>query len=277
MEQIFENKKLNVIVRAVGKGDKVLFHAKDVAASLGYMDPKKAVKAHVWKKNRTTLGELLKGGDSPPLRTGHPDTVLLYEPGLYQLICGSRLPIAEAFQEWVFEDVLPSIRKTGSYTVPKPKPLEGMQIRLLNETNLHYKVVEFTRRFYPDTIIIAGLGENQDTPGKRIDSKRKGYTKGQPDIILANPRKGFTGFAIELKTPKGCGTVTPEQKNMLTRLEKEGYKTLLSNDYDTVIREICLYMEPENVRVVTKTTAKSRKQRKTPLKFIPMGVVVPNK
>ena len=183
-----------------------------------------------------SLGELQRGNDLFPLSGHQPNAVLLYEPGLYQLIFGSRLPIAEAFQEWVFRDVLPSIRRTGSYTAPQPKPLEGMQIRLLNETDLHYKVVEFTRKFYPDTIIIAGLGENQDTPGKRIGSKRKGYTKGQPDIILANPRKGFIGFAIELKTPKGCGTVTPEQKNMLTRLEKEGYKTLLSNDYDTVIR-----------------------------------------
>ena len=101
MEKIFENKELNVSVRTVGKDGKVLFHAKDVAESLGYADLKKAVKAHVWKKNRRTVGEIKKGGDSPPFLGGHPDTVLLYEPGLYQLICGSRLPIAEAFQGWV--------------------------------------------------------------------------------------------------------------------------------------------------------------------------------
>lgn len=65
MEKIFENKELNVSVRTVGKDGKVLFHAKDVAESLGYADLKKAVKAHVWKKNRT-VGEIRKGGDSPP-------------------------------------------------------------------------------------------------------------------------------------------------------------------------------------------------------------------
>ena len=250
----------------------MLFHAKDVAESLGYADLKKAVKAHVWKKNRTTVGEIRKGGDSPPLLGGHPDTVLLYEPGLYQLICGSRLPIAEAFQGWVFEDVLPPICKTGSYTVSKPKPLEGMQIRLLNERDLHYKVVEFTRRFYPDAIIIAGLGENQDDPRKRIDSKMKGYTKGQPDLFFVNPRKGYSGLAIELKTPKGCGVVSPEQKTMLNRSEKEGYKTLLSNYYDVIVQEVCLYMEPEK-----RNTTKNRKQKKTRLKFIPMGVITTRK
>ena len=274
---MFKNRDLGVSVRTVRKGDEVLFYAKDVAVALGYADPKKAVKTHVWEEDRYPLKDLTKGGAGAPIGKHHPDTTIINEQGLYQLIFGSELKRARKFRRWVFKDVLPSLRKTGTYTVPKAMPLESMQIRLLNETDLHYKVVDFIKRFYPDTIIIAGLGENQDTPEKRIDSKRKGYTKGQPDLILANTRKGFTGFAIELKTPKGCGTVTPEQKNMLTRLEKEGYKTLLSNDYDTVIREICLYMEPEKVRVVTKTPAKSRKRKKTPPKFIPMGVIVTEK
>ena len=136
MEQLFENKELNISVRTVRRGEEVLFCAKDVAESLGYADPKKAVRTHVWKKNRTTLGEV-KGGDLSPLLRSHPDTVLLYEPGLYQLVCSSRLPIAEAFQDWVFREVLPAIRKTGSYELPKPKSLCGKQLKLLNETDLH--------------------------------------------------------------------------------------------------------------------------------------------
>ena len=47
-----------------------------------------------------------------------------------------------------------------------------------NETDLHYKVVGMIRRFYPDSILIDGLGENQDTEDKRLDSYRKGYMKG---------------------------------------------------------------------------------------------------
>lgn len=277
MERIYENKKLNVSVRTIMDGGEILFHAKDVATAMGYADPKKAIRVHVWKRNKTSLRDLQGRDESSPPGGCQPATVLLYEPGLYQLICGSRLPIAEDFQEWVFRDVLPSIRKTGSYTVPQPKPLESFQIRLLNETDLHYKVVDFIRKFYPETITIAGLGEYQNKPWKRIDGKRKGYTKGQPDLLLANPRKGYSGFAIELKTPKGCGVASPEQKSVLNRLEKEGDKTLLSYDYDTVIREICLYMEPENVRVVTETPTKNRKQKKTQLKFVPMGVAVPDK
>lgn len=44
------------------------------------------------------------------------DVIVLEEAGIYQLIFSSKLPSAEAFQDWVFEEVLPSIRKTGTYT-----------------------------------------------------------------------------------------------------------------------------------------------------------------
>lgn len=51
-------------------------------------------------------------------------------------------------------------------------------IMIGNETDLHYKVVDMIRRFYPDTILVAGLGENQDTEDKRLDSYKTGYMKG---------------------------------------------------------------------------------------------------
>ncbi|CAB4008217.1 Hypothetical predicted protein [Paramuricea clavata] len=47
-----------------------------------------------------------------------PNRIFVTEPGLYSLVSRSRLPAAEDFQRWVFEDVLPSIRRTGTYTLP---------------------------------------------------------------------------------------------------------------------------------------------------------------
>ena len=59
-----------------------------------------------------------------------------------------------------------------------------------NETDLHYKVVDVIRRFYPDSILVAGLGENQDTAeDKRLDSYKKGYSIGQPDLMVFNYHK----------------------------------------------------------------------------------------
>ena len=64
--------------------------------------------------------------------------------------------------------------------------------KIENVTDLHCDVVQYIRRFYPEAIIMAGLGENQDTPGKRIQSWKKGYMKGQPDIIIANYRNQYS-------------------------------------------------------------------------------------
>ena len=115
MEQIFENKELNVSVRTVKNKKEVLFYAKDAAVALGYENTRKAIKDHVWNRNKGSLKDFAMGNESLPIGRYHPDTVLLREVGLYQLIFSSRLPIAEVFQEWVFKEVLPSIRKTGSY------------------------------------------------------------------------------------------------------------------------------------------------------------------
>ena len=76
-------------------------------------------------------------------------------------------------------------------------------IMIGNDTDLHYKVVGLIRRFYPDSILVAGLGENQDTEAKRLDSYRKGYMKGQPDLMILNYHKDFIGLGIEFKSPTG--------------------------------------------------------------------------
>ena len=70
-----------------------------------------------------------------------------------------------------------------------------------NKTDLHYKVVDLIRRYYPDTILVAGLGENQDTEDNRLDSYKEGYMKGQPDLMILDKHKDFKGLCIEFKSP----------------------------------------------------------------------------
>ena len=83
-----------------------------------------------------------------------------------------------------------------------------------NEIDLHYKVVDTIRRFYPDTILVAGLGELQDAEDKRRDSYKKGYIKGQPDLLIINYHKDFKGLGIEFKSPKGNYYISDVQKEM---------------------------------------------------------------
>ncbi|CAB3999705.1 Uncharacterized phage-encoded [Paramuricea clavata] len=248
MEKLFKNRDLNVSVRTVESNGDLLLYAKDVAESLGYSNTKKAIQVNVWKKNKVTLRELNDGTLKGPINIRHPNYVFLREQGLYQLIFKSRLPIAEAFQNWVVTDVIPSIRKTGFYRLPEPEPLYCNQMRLINETDLHYAVVEYLKDYHPKALILPGLGEYQDTSQKRCDAWNKGYLGGQPDLTIVTPSNGFNGFAIELKTPKGTGEVRDNQVAWIRELGKNGFRTLISNNYTEIVLFIDEYFRVDNTK-----------------------------
>ncbi|MDF1879559.1 phage antirepressor KilAC domain-containing protein [Sulfurimonas sp. SAG-AH-194-C20] len=94
------------------------FVAKDAALALGYENPREAIREHVREKHRVNAGSM-GGSDSLPLQK---QTIIIKEAGLYSLIMRSKLKEAEEFQDWVIEDVLPSIRKTGSYSAKQNVP-----------------------------------------------------------------------------------------------------------------------------------------------------------
>ncbi|CAB3976691.1 anti-repressor [Paramuricea clavata] len=230
MEKLFRNQELNVSVRTVRCGDEVLFYAKDVAESLGYSNPQKAVRDHIWKLNKVVVRDLQRVPKTFTLEKCHPQTILLYEPGIYQLVFNSKLPIAEAFQDWVFKEVLPSVRKTGSYNLLDRRSLRYNQIILINETDLHNVIVSYIRDNYPEAVILPGLGEYQDTVSKRCDAWKKGYKGGQPDLIIENPMGKYKGFAIEFKSPKGTGVISDKQDIWFRKLRGIGYMTMVSDD-----------------------------------------------
>ena len=85
------------------------FVGKDVATALGYKKPADAVRKHVPAKYKGVFKTETPGGKQ--------DVTFIKEAGLYKLVMRSELESAEKFSDWVCEDVLPSIRKTGSYSV----------------------------------------------------------------------------------------------------------------------------------------------------------------
>ena len=98
---------------------RVWFKAKEVAKILGYCDTKKAIKQHVSVKNKIIklINPNVGGYETPPQQkdTRGKYCILVNEPGFYELVFKSRLPSAKMFREWVFNKVLPSIRKYGYY------------------------------------------------------------------------------------------------------------------------------------------------------------------
>ncbi|GAB6455693.1 hypothetical protein bcgnr5383_53260 [Bacillus cereus] len=91
------------------KEGKEFFPATDVAKALGYSDPHKAVKQHTKEDGWVICPVVLEGKNQTV------DKKFINEPNLYRLIVKSKLPQAEQFEKWVFEEVLPSIRKHGAY------------------------------------------------------------------------------------------------------------------------------------------------------------------
>ncbi|CAH3163218.1 unnamed protein product, partial [Porites lobata] len=115
--------------------------------------------------------------------------------------------------------------------------------KIENEMDLHCKVVHLIRNYYPNAIMVAGLGENQDTPNKRIKSWKKGHMRGQPDLMLLNYHKDYNGLCTEFKSPTNNYQISDAQKQMKERCKENCYKFILSNDYDYICMQLRRYNE----------------------------------
>lgn len=105
--QIFNSEEFGDI-RTVTINNEPWFVGKDVATALGYAKPLNALSAHVEKDDS------LKQGITDSLGR-EQETIFINESGLYALIFGSKLESAKRFKHWVTSEVLPAIRKNGSY------------------------------------------------------------------------------------------------------------------------------------------------------------------
>lgn len=103
---IFSNSQFGD-VRTIDEQGKVYFCGKDVAVALGYSNSRKAIADHCIRKGVLKRNTLTNGGNQ--------EMLFIDEGNLYRLITHSKLPEAGKFESWVFDDVLPTIRKTGGY------------------------------------------------------------------------------------------------------------------------------------------------------------------
>ena len=128
---IFNNEEFGKI-RTVEIDGKPYFMATDIAKALGYTNPNKAINDHCRAITKCAT----------PISGKMQEVNFIPEGDVYRLIIRSQLPTAEKFEKWVFDEVLPSIRKTGGYRIPHTV---GGQIQLLAQgyTELAQEVHEF--------------------------------------------------------------------------------------------------------------------------------------
>ncbi len=116
--EIFRNEEFGEIRTLLIDGE-CWFVGKDVARILGYQNGSRDVKRHVDEEDKIT--QMIPQYQNGTLES---KTILINESGLYSLIMSSKLPKAKKFKKWVTSEVLPSIRKIGSYKIENTNPID---------------------------------------------------------------------------------------------------------------------------------------------------------
>ncbi len=175
----FDDHAVRTVVADSGE---VWFVGKDVAVVLGYADTVNALKQHcrgVVKRHPIvdSLGR-------------QQETRIISEPDLFRLVVNSKLPTAERFERWVFEDVLPSIRKTGGYAMPNtaaalPAPTQDRvtSILLIGEAVARVPGVK------PGIAMAAALTCIHENTGLAIETMRHALPACNEPLAAVNPTK----------------------------------------------------------------------------------------
>ncbi|WP_220751617.1 phage antirepressor [Apilactobacillus xinyiensis] len=150
--------------------NKVWFWGKQVAKLLNYRQPNKAVNDHIKLKHRKTLTQSACSnlGSTEILWSGydHSAKTLIDISGIYSLVLRSTLPQAEDFQDWVTDEVLPSIQKTGSYNGRTKQPSNVIEL-LQDPDNLLQLVTNYkdakdeVKRLKPKALIADAIEVNE--------------------------------------------------------------------------------------------------------------------
>ena len=133
--QIFNNEEFGNI-RSLVIGNEPWLVGKDVATDLGYQNGSRDINRHVDEEDRRKV--MVFDGKQ------NKETIVINESGLYALVFGSKLPSAKKFKHWVTSEVLPTLRKTGSYAkVPTdPRELLMLTIKAHEQTAQRVDVLE---------------------------------------------------------------------------------------------------------------------------------------
>lgn len=131
-------------IRTIEEKGKIYFCGKDVATALGYAIPRKAIADHCKAKGVLKRNTLTGGG--------RQELSFIDEGNLYRLITHSKLPDAEKFESWVFDEVLPSIRKTGGYGLREKNIEIREQNARIRTAQLLFKISERTQTEYKQVL-----------------------------------------------------------------------------------------------------------------------------
>ena len=165
--QTFQNLEFGEI-RSMTINGEPWFVGKDIAAALGYSNPRDAISKHVDDEDKNSVA--IRDGNK-----GNPNQVIINESGMYSLILGSKLDGAKRFKRWVTSEILPTIRKTGAFaTDSAAAELKARELRV-KEMNAQARLI------------------NAETRRLLILQKEKGLSKVAVDALAVRAMEDVTG------------------------------------------------------------------------------------
>ena len=191
-------------IRTAKINNDIYFVGKDVADALGYVDTNKAVSMHVDDEDK-------KLNDKTSPSFGQRGATLINESGLYSLVLSSKLESAKRFKRWITADVLPALRRTGSYSLNIPQTLPEALRAYADEVEQHNKTKALVEAQRPK-VLFADAVSTSDTDILVGDLAKllnqNGYAVGQNRLFEQLRNEGF------LISRKGNSYNMPTQKAM---------------------------------------------------------------
>lgn len=193
--QIFKSDKFGEIRTLEDESGKVLFCGSDIARALGYTNPKKAITDHC-KEDGVTFCSLIDSMGR------EQQAKFINEGNVYRLITHSKLPAAQQFESWVFDEVLPTIRRHGAY---------------MNDSTLEQALTS------PDFLIqLATKLKEEKEKNAALESK---IEQDKPRVLFAQAVETaktsiLVGDLAKILKQNGVNT---GQKRLFERLRQDGY------------------------------------------------------
>ena len=178
--QLFNNPEFGDL-RCIEKDGEPWFVGKDVATALGYSKPTDAVRKRVFEEDR--------GVSKMETPSGTQQMTIINESGLYSLIFGSKLEKAKRFKHWVTSEVLPALRKTGSYTISQDqngqsKPMSREYLLATAFLESQKVIEENTREIARLSVKCNNLNDQVSQDQEVIDAMTKDITPAEKRAVL---------------------------------------------------------------------------------------------
>jgi prophage antirepressor-like protein len=199
--------------------NKAWFKGGDVASILGYNDKNQAIRKNVEMEDKKKMNELMASLQDVPSNS-QPHTLYINESGLYSLMFGSKLDTAKKFKKWVTNEVLPSIRETGSYSVKKDIEPDKLREIQLKEVQILDNIKDAKlRQAFQDRLL------NEISGGKTLTDNSKEYSRDIVTILKEEFNK-----TVDFSIASNIGKVIVKQYRLKYNEDPEKYMKFVNGN-----------------------------------------------